>query len=224
MAQHAGQCKTMLSCGKVGVVSSTAIAKTWAGEFSKLSERVAQTVKGEPTSLLKRAQNGEELAVERLIELYQDTIYSMAVSFTRNPHQAEDLAQEAWIKILRGLPKFRHDSKFSTWLYRVTMNTFLNANRAAKREQEVVGSLKSTENSTGDEGSRVETALDVQEALRSLPAEFRSVVLLRYVADLSYKEVAIVLELPLGTVQSRLRRALDKLGVQLEHQGYSQPS
>ena len=148
----------------------------------------------------------------------------MAVSFTRNPYQAEDLAQEAWIKILRGLPKFRHDSKFSTWLYRVTMNTFLNANRAAKREQEVVGSLQSPEGSSRDEGSRVETALDVQEALRSLPAEFRSVVLLRYVADLSYKEVATVLELPLGTVQSRLRRALDKLGVKLEHQGYSQPS
>ena len=202
-------------------MSSTAIAKTWAGEFSRLSERIAQTVKGEPTSLLKRAQAGDNAAIERLIELYQDTIYSMAVSFTKNPHQAEDLAQEAWIKILRGLPKFRHDSKFSTWLYRVTMNTFLNANRAVKREQEVVGNLKSSEDGTSDEGSRVETALDVQEALRTLPAEFRSVVLLRYVADLSYKEVATVLELPLGTVQSRLRRALDKLGVQLEHQGYS---
>jgi RNA polymerase sigma-70 factor, ECF subfamily len=201
-------------------MSSSAIASTWTGELSRLSERLGQTVKGEPTTLLARAQDGDSLAIERLIELYQDTIYSMAVSFTKNPHQAEDLAQEAWIRILRGLPNFRRDSKFSTWIYRVTMNTFLNANRSAKREQEVVGSLRADEEQTSDEGERVETALDVQEAMRSIPADFRSVVLLRYVADLSYKEVASVLELPLGTVQSRLRRALDKLGSRLGHQGY----
>jgi len=146
----------------------------------------------------------------------------MALSFTKNPHQAEDLAQEAWIKILRGLPKFRHESKFSTWLYRVTMNTFLNANRAVKREQEVVGEIPADHDRVGkDEGIRLETSLDVQDAVRALPIEFRSVVLLRYVADLSYKEVASVLELPLGTVQSRLKRALDKLENRLVDQGYA---
>jgi RNA polymerase sigma-70 factor (ECF subfamily) len=204
-------------------VSSTAIARVWTGELSRLSKRLTQTVKGEPTTLLRKAQDGDAGAIERLIELYQDTIYSMALSFTKNPHQAEDLAQEAWIKILRGLPKFRQDSKFSTWMYRVTMNTFLNANRAAKREQEVVGALDTpdlgAEPFMGD--IRVETALDVQGAVRELSAEFRSVVLLRYVADLSYKEIASVLELPLGTVQSRLKRGLTKLGAQLGHQGYS---
>lgn len=203
------------------MTSSTAIGKVWAGELSRLSERVSQTLKGEPVSLLKRAQGGDEFAVERLIELYQDSIYSMALSFTKNPHQAEDLAQEAWIKILRGLPKFRHDSKFSTWLYRVTMNTFLNAHRAVKREQEVVGTLKVEDETQGDAGKQVDTALDLQKAVRALPEEFRSVVLLRYVADLSYKEIASVLELPLGTVQSRLRRALDKLEQRLGHEGYA---
>lgn len=198
-------------------MASASIAKDWVGGLGRFSERLAQAVKGEPTSLLKRAQQGDSLAIERLIELYQDAIYSMAVSFTRDPHQAEDLAQDAWIKILRGLPKFRHDSKFSTWLYRITMNTFLNATRAVKREQEVVGSL------AGDAepaGPRLDSALDVHEAVRGLPEEFRSVVLLRYVADLSYKEIASVLELPLGTVQSRLKRALDKLEASLGPQGY----
>lgn len=198
-------------------MASASIAKDWVGGLGRFSERLAQAVKGEPTSLLKRAQQGDSLAIERLIELYQDAIYSMAVSFTRDPHQAEDLAQDAWIKILRGLPKFRHDSKFSTWLYRITMNTFLNATRAVKREQEVVGSL------AGDAEPaepRLDSALDVHEAVRVLPEEFRSVVLLRYVADLSYKEIASVLELPLGTVQSRLKRALDKLEASLGPQGY----
>lgn len=160
--------------------------------------------------------------MERLIELYQDSIFSMACSFTRNSHQAEDLAQEAWIKILRGLPKFRHDSLFSTWVYRVTMNTFLNANRAAMREQEVVGGdLVEGKLAEADGSVRLETALDVQEAVRVLSEEFRSVVVLRYIADLSYKEIAQVLDLPLGTVQSRLKRALEKLGTRLGHQGYS---
>lgn len=202
-------------------MSGTAIAKVWTGELSRLSERLVQTVKGEPTTLLRKAQEGDPAATERLIELYQDSIYSMALSFTKNPHQAEDLAQEAWIKILRGLPKFRQDSKFSTWMYRVTMNTFLNANRAVKREQEVMGTLEPAEVGGTIEGVRVETALDVQDAVRELSIEFRSVVLLRYVADLSYKEIASVLELPIGTVQSRLKRGLEKLGTQLGHQGYS---
>ncbi len=97
------------------------------------------------------------------------------------------------------------------------MNTFLNATRAVKREQEVVGSLTS-ESEAPD--PRLESALDVHEAVRSLPEEFRSVVLLRYVADLSYKEIACVLDLPLGTVQSRLKRALDKLGSNLGQHDY----
>ncbi len=201
------------------MVVSASIAKGWAEGLGRVSERFSDSLRSEPTTLLKRAQDGDAVAIERLIELYQDSIYSMAVSFTRNPHQAEDLAQEAWIKILRGLPKFRRDSKFSTWLYRVTMNTFLNANRALKREQEVVGSLV-PETETESLASRLDTAMDVQVAVRDLPTEFRSVVLLRYVADLSYKEIASVLEVPLGTVQSRLRRALDKLGHNLGDQGY----
>lgn len=202
------------------MTTGTAIGKSWTAELSRLAERVSHSVKGEPVSLLKRAQAGESNAVERLIELYQDTIYSMALSFTKNPHQAEDLAQEAWIRILRGLPQFRHDSKFSTWLYRITMNSFLNANRAVKRESEVMGTLPLESEQHEKSEVRLDTALDVQQAVRSLPEEFRSVVLLRYVADLSYKEVASVLEVPLGTVQSRLRRALDKLAEQLGHEGY----
>ncbi len=202
------------------MTTGTVLGKSWTAELSRLAERVSHSIKGEPVSLLKRAQAGEADAVERLIELYQDTIYSMALSFTKNPHQAEDLAQEAWIRILRGLPQFRQDSKFSTWLYRITMNSFLNANRAVKRESEVVGTLPLDDEPHEKNQTRLDTTLDVQQAVRSLPEEFRSVVLLRYVADLSYKEVASVLEVPLGTVQSRLRRALDKLAEQLGHEGY----
>lgn len=201
---------------------SSQVADSWVGKVGAgaLSDVLSRVVRPEPTNLLKRAQNGETVAVERLIELYQDSIYAMAVSFTRNPHQAEDLAQEAWIKVLGGLPRFRHDSKFSTWLYRVTMNTFLNAYRSIKREQEIVGTLSADSLDSDETQAGLEVSLDLHHAVRQLPFEFRSVVLLRFVADLSYKEIAAVLELPLGTVQSRLKRALDKLNQNLEHEGY----
>lgn len=198
------------------MTSSASIARKLPGGLEQLSHRLARVVASEPTGILMRAQSGEPEAIERLIELYQDTIYSMALSFTRNPHQAEDLAQDAWIKVLRGLSKFRHGSKFSTWLYRVTMNAFLNSARALKREQEVLGTLAAD---TAVKQSPLEASLDVQDAVRALPEEFRAVVVLRYVADLSYKEIASVMELPLGTVQSRLKRGLDKLESSLDYQG-----
>lgn len=198
-------------------MTSASIAVDWRGGLGQLSGRLAQVVSAEPTSLLLRAQEGDIQAIERLIELYQDTIYSMALSFTHNPHQAEDLAQDAWIKVLHGLTKFRHDSKFSTWLYRVTMNTFLNVTRAKKREQEVMGTLQREPEA---HSVTLEASLDVHDAMRDLPEDFRAVVVLRYVADLSYKEIATILEVPLGTVQSRLKRGLDKLEMSLGAQGY----
>ena len=93
-------------CGRVEQMSETAIVKGWTGELSRLSERLTQSVKGEPTTLLKRAQEGDSLAIERLIELYQDTIFSMALSFTRNPHQAEDLAQKRGSRSSEACPRF----------------------------------------------------------------------------------------------------------------------
>lgn len=162
----------------------------------------------EETALLERARQGDRAAVEALVERYQDSIYSIAMTFTRNPHQAEDLAQEAWIRILKGLPGFRGDSRFTTWIYRVVMNTFLNASRPREAELPQAASSR-------DELSRTETGLAVQAAVRSLPEEFRSVVALRFIADLSYSEIAVTLQIPLGTVQSRLSRALERLSAEL---------
>ncbi len=160
------------------------------------------------TALLERARQGDRAAVEDLVERYQDSIYSIAMTFTRNPHGAEDLAQEAWIRILKGLPGFRGDSRFTTWMYRVVMNTFLNAPRPREAELHEPAS-------TPDELSRTETGLAVQAAVRNLPEEFRAVVALRFIADLSYSEIAAALQLPLGTVQSRLSRGLERLSAEL---------
>lgn len=162
----------------------------------------------EETALLERARQGDRAAVEALVERHQDSIYSIAMTFTRDPHQAEDLAQEAWIRILKGLPGFRGDSRFTTWMYRVVMNTFLNAARSLEVELREPAVPR-------DELSRTETGLAVQAAVRNLPDEFRSVVALRFIADLSYSEIAAALGIPLGTVQSRLSRGLERLSAEL---------
>ena len=153
--------------------------------------------------LLRQACEGQTQAVERLVERYHDRLYSLALTFTRNPHEAEDLTQEAWIRILRGLNRFRGECKFSTWIYRITMNLFLSKRERCAPECDL----------TIDPGGP-DPSLDkviALESLRALSAEFRAVVALRYIADLSYQEIATALELPLGTVQSRLKRGLEKL-------------
>ena len=189
-------------------MSTYSLEDSWKYRLGFRPSGEFQSVREEPVGLIARARQGDGASIEQLVELYQDTIYSMAMTFTRNPHRAEDLAQEAWIKVIRGLPNFRGSARFSTWLYRVTMNTFLNSTRRKQAilEAEIESIQRPSENL-----HRVETTLSVHDAVRSLPADFRVVVVLRYVADLSYKEIAHVLEVPLGTVLSRLKRGLSRL-------------
>ncbi|MCE7874722.1 sigma-70 family RNA polymerase sigma factor [bacterium CPR1] len=192
--------------------------KAWSGTFSEsgLSYRrsnrevgLAIRVSGpDEAAWLELARAGDRAAVERLVECYQDSIYSIAMTFTRNHHQAEDLAQEAWIRALKGLSGFRGESRFTTWLYRVVMNTFLNAPRPRETAYEESAVER-------DELGRRETGLMVQQAVRALPDEFRSVIALRFIADLSYAEIAAALQIPLGTVQSRLSRGLERLAAEL---------
>ena len=163
-------------------------------------------------ALLHRAAAGQREAVEEMVEQYQDTLYSMALTFTRDPHQAEDLTQEAWIRVLRALPGFRGECRFSTWLYRITMNLFLS--RRPTREESLPDGLESSK--IDPELLRLESSMAVIQSVRTLPPEFRAVVALRFIADLSYQEIAIALEVPLGTVQSRLKRGLERLGQELK--------
>ena len=168
--------------------------------------------------LLRRAATGQRAAVEELVERYQDVLYSIAMTFTRDPYQAEDLTQEAWIRILRALPSFRGESRFSTWIYRLTMNLFLN--RRSTRSQADPENL-AEEGRSDPQLDQVESNLSLTQAVRALPVEFRAVVALRYIADLSYQEIANALDIPLGTVQSRLKRGLERLGPVLTREDLS---
>lgn len=154
-------------------------------------------------------------------------IYGAALRLTRNPADAEDLVQEAYLRAYRGFSGFQEGTNLRAWLHRILTNTFINSYRKRQREPQTVSEeevpdwyLYEKLAGGGAEASAETQVLeslpdeDVQEALASLPERFRLAVLLADVQGFSYKEIAEILEVPIGTVMSRLhrgRRALEKL-------------
>jgi RNA polymerase sigma-70 factor, ECF subfamily len=153
-------------------------------------------------------------------------LYSAAYRLTRNAADAEDLVQETFLRTFRGFHQFRPGTNLKAWVYRILTNTFINSYRKKQREPQTVSDeqiedwyLYSKMAGQGFEPS-AETSLieslpdeDVQQALSSLPEQFRIAVLLADVEGFSYKEIAEITEVPVGTVMSRLhrgRKALEK--------------
>jgi RNA polymerase sigma-70 factor (ECF subfamily) len=153
-------------------------------------------------------------------------LYSAALRLTRNPSDAEDLVQEAYLRAYRGFAGFEEGTNLRAWMYRILTNTFINAYRKKQREPITVQDdeiedwfLYDRLGASGVEASAESEVLDrlpdedVQRALEALPEGFRMAVLLADVEGFSYKEIAEILEVPIGTVMSRLhrgRKALQK--------------
>ncbi|EED34125.1 RNA polymerase sigma factor RpoE [Luminiphilus syltensis NOR5-1B] len=172
--------------------------------------------------LVERAQRGDTRAFDLLVLKYQGRIAALISRFVGNPSEIEDVTQEAFIKAFRALPKFRGDSAFYTWLYRIAANAAKNHLVAKGRRPssdadiedaefyEDGGALHDTENPEnslfGDELAKV-----VSDALNSLPAELKRALTLREFEGLSYEEIAEVMDCPVGTVRSRIFRARDAI-------------
>jgi RNA polymerase sigma-70 factor, ECF subfamily len=160
---------------------------------------------------------------------YMGSLYSAALRMTRNPSDAEDLVQETYLKAYRAFGSFQEGTNLKAWLYRILTNTFINSYRARRRRPEQtelddvedlylyrrLGGLEAVSAGRSAEEEVLEhfTESEVKEAVESLPEQFRMAVLLADVEGFSYKEIADILEVPIGTVMSRLhrgRRALQK--------------
>lgn len=153
---------------------------------------------------------------------HMSSLYSGALRMTRNPADAEDLVQETYLKAYRGFGGFQEGTNLKAWLYRILTNTFINTYRAKKRrpdESELdevedlylyrrLGGLEAAEAGRSAEDELLDhvTDTEVKEALESLPEQFRVAVLLADVEGFSYKEIAEILDIPIGTVMSRLHR------------------
>ena len=160
---------------------------------------------------------------------FMSALYAAALRMTRNPSDAEDLVQETYLRAYRGFEGFREGTNLKAWLYKILTNTFINTYRAKKRRPEQtelddvedfyiyrrLGGLEAADASRTAEAEVLESIPDaeVKEALESIPEQFRMAVILADVEGFSYKEIADILDVPIGTVMSRIhrgRRALQK--------------
>ncbi len=156
------------------------------------------------------------------VEPFVDQLYAAALRMTRNPADAEDVLQETFVRAYRGFPNFTEGTNLRAWLYRILTNTFINTYRAKQRRPEQteldevedlylyrrLGGLEAATlgRSAEDELMDMFTEDDVKEALDDLPEQFRMAVLLADVEGFSYKEIAEIMDIPIGTVMSRLHR------------------
>jgi RNA polymerase sigma-70 factor, ECF subfamily len=179
-------------------------------------------------SLVRRVQAGERAAYDLLVLKYQHKVVKLVMRYLRNPADAEDVAQEAFIKAYRALPQFRGDSAFYTWLYRIAINTAKNS--LVSRNRNPVGyELDAHDDEDGpDMLSRLrdpdtpeglalseEIRNIVHAAIGELPEDLRTAIVLRELEGLSYEEIAAAMSCPVGTVRSRIFRAREAIDRQL---------
>ena len=179
---------------------------------------------------MQRAVDGDSAAFEALVERYQQQVFNLALRMVASRADAEDLAQEAFIRTWRALPSFHQSAQFSTWLYRLTSNICIDFLRAQKRKKTIsLTMLQDDEDKQWDlpDGGPLpeQRMIDREErealgrAFQSLDPDYRQVLTLRIVNGCSYQEIGEILNLPEGTVKSRLSRARDQLRKKMNASG-----
>lgn len=176
----------------------------------------------EDREAVRRVQAGETEAFEVLVEKYKRKTFRLAYGVLRDQEEALDVAQEAFVKAFRSLPKFKGDSAFYTWLFRITMNLALDRRRQRVTRARSMGAedvppeewertAVAPERGPDEEAAGAERRARIARALESLPAHHRSIIILSDIEGLAYREIAEVLDIPMGTVMSRLHNARKRL-------------
>jgi len=168
-------------------------------------------------ALIERAQQGDRNAVDQLVTKYQARAYQYAYRLTGNQDDASDLVAEAFVRVYTALPRFRRDSRFTTWLFRIVTNCFLDQKKKEKRrpttqlEDAWVGSEANStiadRESPVESSEREEREKIMQSAIGQLPENQRAMIVMFHMENLSYEEISATLDMPIGTVKSRLNRA-----------------
>lgn len=181
---------------------------------------------------IKRCKRGEEPAFAEILARYRGPIYNLCYRMTRNPEDARDLGQEVFIKVFGLLDRFDEDYAFSSWLFRIATNHCIDHLRRNRMR------FLSLDGAVGKDGQEYELQLPdrgpdpdqviqrrqaverLQEVIADLPPHYRAITLLRHDQQLSYEEIAEVLQLPLGTVKARIHRARNMIQHMLKARAY----
>ena len=178
----------------------------------------------EERELVQRVQRGDQTAFRELVERFKQRTYYLALDLAGNHHDAEDISQEVFIKAYRGIGKFRSSSKLSTWLYRITVNAYIDSKRKKsikmeslfdKQRDDDVDPLDVAADGVTGNPEQAMNAVDINEniarALERLSKQEQTVFILRHYHDLPLKDISSTLDIAEGTVKSLLFRSIRKL-------------
>lgn len=170
--------------------------------------------------LIQRSQQGDRDAFDALVRKHEQRAYQFAFRLTQNPDEASDVVADAFVRVFNALHNFKGNSLFTTWLYRILTNCYLDLRKRERIRQhesleqtlqtdsgEVSRQLEDTREGPDDTAVRMERDVVLQKAIGRLPEYQQAMILMFHVEMLSYEEIAEALDLPLGTVKSRLNRA-----------------
>jgi RNA polymerase sigma-70 factor, ECF subfamily len=168
--------------------------------------------------LIRRAQGGDRSAFDGLISRYEVKAFQYAFRLTRNSEEASDVVSDAFIRVYNAIGNFKGQSSFSTWLYRILTNCFLDIRKKAKPVSsldvasqsgngEIERQIEDTKPTPHDETERTEREERMERAVNKLPEYQRAMIVMYHIDMLTYEEISEALDLPIGTVKSRLNRA-----------------
>ncbi len=185
-------------------------------------------MKKNDVELVKRAKSGDDRAYDELTKMYKDVVYSIVYRMVRNPQEAEDLTQEAFIKAYNSISSFNEEYAFSTWLFKIATNNCIDFFRKRKlktysmedtvryKDDEIRHEYADPEPDVEDDIVSGERARIIRKAIEELPEKYRLVIELRHQKEHSYEQIAEDLDLPLGTVKARIFRAREMLNKALK--------
>ncbi|ULT57240.1 RNA polymerase sigma factor SigW [Neobacillus drentensis] len=178
---------------------------------------------------IKQVIKGDQDAFGEIVEIYKNSIYQLCYRMIGNRHEAEDLAQEAFIRAYVNIQSFNQNLKFSTWLFRIATNLCIDRLRKKKPDYYLDAEVAGTEGLTmysqiSSDSPLPETEVEslelqetVQKEILKLPEKYRSAIVLKYMEDMSLNEISEILDLPLGTVKTRIHRGREALRQQLRY-------
>jgi len=180
--------------------------------------------------LAKLSLSGDRRAFAELVDLYKDKIFHLAYRMLGNAHEAEDIVQETFLRVFKNLDRYDETQKFSTWIYRIGTNLCIDRLRKRKSAYSLDADMPDGEGADwysllpGNEETPEkqlilsETQAQVREAIDTLPEKYKSIVILRYIHDLSLQEIGEILDMPVTTVKTRVHRGREYLRKKLEEE------